>query len=416
MPVQPDLFAANDAPAAPQDLVRISGPAATLSKTQKDFNRLIDRIAGLRAHLAQWETADEACRQRAAAELTPLQQRLTGLQRDALLWIDMYLVHPPKGERLTKALRAKLVAMLRLLATAVLQAGDDAEVEAAHDRHSRQSHREAQREQADLAAAMLGQAMGDDSLFEGEAGSVDELLQRASQRLHAQGDDDADADADAAGAEPAPGQRPSREDKARARDTKALQEASQSVRDVYRRLASSLHPDREPDASERARKTLLMAKVNAAYDSNDLLALLTVQMEIEQIDAEHLAGVPDTRLRHYIRVLKEQQQALEAELAALQVPVAEERGTAPGLLAWPAMLLRRALDADLQRQRQAIAAISDDMQVLRDPRTRLAFLRALQVDDPDAALDPFEELLLMQAMHEAAGPAGPKARGRGRKR
>ena len=54
MPVQPDLFAANDAPAAPQDLVRISGPAATLSKTQKDFNRLIDRIAGLRAHLAQW--------------------------------------------------------------------------------------------------------------------------------------------------------------------------------------------------------------------------------------------------------------------------------------------------------------------------------------------------------------------------
>ncbi len=414
MPAQPDLFAANDAPAAPQDLVRITGPAATLSKAQKDFNRLIDRIAGLRAHLAQWETADDACRQRAAAELTPLQQRLTELQRDALLWIDMYLVHPPKDERLTKALRAKLVAMLRLLATAVLQAGDDVEVEAAHDRHSRQSHREAQREQADLAAAMLGQAMGDDSLFEGEAGSVDELLQRAGQRLQAQGDDDADAGA--ASAEPAPGQRPSREDKARARDNKALQEASQSVREVYRRLASSLHPDREPDASERARKTLLMAKVNAAYASNDLLALLTVQMEIEQIDAEHLAGVPDTRLRHYIRVLKEQQQALEAELAALQLPVAEGRGAAPGLLAWPAMLLRQALDADLHRQRQAIAAISDDMQVLRDPHTRLAFLRTLQVDDPDAALDPFEELRLMQAMHEAAGSAGPKARGRGRKR
>jgi hypothetical protein len=32
-------------------------------------------------------------------------------------------------------------------------------------------------------------------------------------------------------------------------------ELSQSIRAVYRKLASALHPDREPDAAERDRKT-----------------------------------------------------------------------------------------------------------------------------------------------------------------
>lgn len=410
MPDQPDLFAQAAPPGASQDLIRVAGTAATLSKAQMAFNRLSERISRLRAHLQQWHAATEVCRQRNAAELVPLQQKLTALQREAVLWIDAHLARPPQGERLPKKLRAKLVAVLRLLAGAVLQAGADAEVEAAHDRHSPQSHRDAEREQADIAAAMLGRAMGDDSLFEGMAESVDELLQRASQRLHQRGDEAVDEPG------PASGQGLSRADKARLRDAKALQEASQSVRDVYRRLASSLHPDREPDAAERARKTTLMAQVNEAYARNDLLALLTVQIDIEQIDAAHLQGVPETRMRHYVRVLKDQQQALENELATLQFQVAEQRGSAPGLLAWPASWLGQVLDDDLRQVRAASTALRADMQALRDARTRLPFLRALQIDDPDELLDPFEERLLGEVLREAVAPLcnqpGPKRRRR----
>lgn len=410
MPSQPDLFADAAPRQASQGLVRIAGPAAKLSKTQKEFNSLSERISRLREHLVQWKAAVDACARRSAAELVPLHQKLTALQREAVLWIDAYLVQPPPGERLPKKQRAKLVAMLRMLASAVLQDGADAEVEAAHDRHSPQSHRDAEREQADMAAVMLGRAMGDDRLFEGEAESVDELLQRASQRLNNRADETLDD------AEPPPGHRPSRADKARLRDARALQEASQSVRDVYRRLASSLHPDREPDDTARVRKTALMAQVNEAYARNDLLALLTVQIDIEQIDAAHLQGVPETRMRHYVRVLKEQRQALESELAALQFNLVEHSGSPPGLLAWPASWLDLALDDDLQQVRDAADTLREDMQALRDARTRPAFLRALQIDDPDEVMDPLEELLLAEVLREAVAPLvnkpGPKRRRR----
>ena len=54
----------------------------------------------------------------------------------------------------------------------------------------------------------------------------------------------------------------------------AALEASQSVRDVYRKLVSALHPDREADGAERERKTALMQRANQAYERNDLLELL----------------------------------------------------------------------------------------------------------------------------------------------
>ena len=413
MSQQPDLFGPALQPAAPaQSVVRIASPAAKLSKAQREFNRLSARITGLRDHLAQWREADLATRTRAASDLAPLQARLAALQRETVLWIDAYLARPPQGERLPRKLRAKLVSTLRLLAQAALEAGPDAELEAAHDRHSAVSHRDALREQADLAASVLGQAMGDDALFAGEAESVEQLMQRAAERMQAQAAQDADAPAD--GADAPPGRRPSREDKARIRDAQALKEASQSVREVYRRLASSLHPDREPDAGERARKTTLMARVNDAYARNDLLALLTVQLDIEQIDAEHLRGVSDERLRHYSHVLREQQHALEEELALLQMPVCEQMDAPPGLLRWPPKLLAEALEDDLASVQAAIHHLGTDTQALRDPRTRLAFLRALDVEDPDEVPDPFEELLLMQALQESMSPvpATPRRRRR----
>ena len=416
MPSQPDLFGADaGAPGQPAGgLVRIAGPVAQLSKAQKDFNRLSERIAQLRAHLGQWQVATDTCHRRAVTDLVPLQSRLHGLQREAVLWIDNHLVQPPQAERLPKKLRAKLTAMLRMLAEAVLQQADDAEVEAAHDRHSPHTRRAAQQEQADLAAAVLGQAMGDHSLFDGETASVDDLLQRASQRQRAAAEAEAETSTATEERGGATGTRPGRDDKARARNAKALQEASQSVREVYRRLASSLHPDREPDAVERARKTSLMAQVNDAYARNDLLALLTVQMDIEQITPAHLAAVSDSRLHHYSRVLKAQKQALEHELADLQMPVAQFRDDQPGLLSWPALLLTQALQDDIDRVRQATRALIDDGALLRDPRTRLAFLRHLQVGDPDDTADPYEELLLMQALDEIFAQT-PRKTGRRRR-
>jgi hypothetical protein len=158
-----------------------------------------------------------------------------------------------------------------------------------------------------------------------------------------------------------------------------------------------------------------MAKVNEAYERSDLLELLTVQMAIEQIDAEHLRGVSEQRLRHYIRVLKEQEQSLRAELEWARLPLMEHLGgvVRPGRLLPQAY--DRMIEEQLQQLRVACRQLDADCALLRDEDTRRTFLTALEIDDPDEELDPFEALLLEQALSEMMMPAASGKRAGGRR-
>lgn len=91
---------------------------------------------------------------------------------------------------------------------------------------------------------------------------------------------------------------------------------SQTVREVYRKLAAALHPDRsEPGASalQLKERTDLMAQANTAYEAGDLLALLNLQLQIEQVDAAHVAEVTAVQVKHFNKVLAEQLRELQAE-------------------------------------------------------------------------------------------------------
>lgn len=52
----------------------------------------------------------------------------------------------------------------------------------------------------------------------------------------------------------------------------------------------------EPDPAERERKTALMQRANEAYANKNLLQLLELQLELEHIDAAHLANLAPERL------------------------------------------------------------------------------------------------------------------------
>jgi hypothetical protein len=106
-------------------------------------------------------------------------------------------------------------------------------------------------------------------------------------------------------------------------------QTSLSIREVYRKLVSALHPDREPDVTERARKTSLMQRVNQAYKKKDLLQLLELQLELEQIDAKTIANLSDDRLKHFNKILQEQLAELQQEIAFVEWPLRERFGLNP---------------------------------------------------------------------------------------
>ena len=346
--------------------IPVAADGAPLGAQQKKFNTLIQRIAAQRELLAQWQQAEQDFRRRYAQELKPAALELQALMTQHLHWLDA--AYARKG--LTKAERATLADVIARMAADLAQtAPDQATAEAMtalHDRYADTDYATQQAQALEKVRAMAEAALGLD-LSGVDMSDSEAVLRHAEQQWVQQAQHQAQqAQAEAARA----AHHQARQRKPSAKERKAqeeAQQASQSVREVYRKLASSLHPDREPDPAERVRKTALMQRANQAYADSKLLDLLQLQLEAEQIDAAHLARVNEERLQHYNRVLTAQYQQLQAEMQALRARL----HAPPPASSKPAALLK-ALSAHLQHLRQhnlhlqrTMRALHDDPQLLK---------------------------------------------------
>lgn len=100
------------------------------------------------------------------------------------------------------------------------------------------------------------------------------------------------------------------------------QKTSKSVRAVYMDLVKSFHPDRETDEAEKVRKTVIMQQITQAYQENNLLKLLKLQIELERIDQSKLETLTKNQLNYYNKMLKQQVEELEAEKELIQKKIA----------------------------------------------------------------------------------------------
>lgn len=134
-------------------------------------------------------------------------------------------------------------------------------------------------------------------------------------------------------------------------------DAKNAIRTIFRQLASALHPDREPDESERLRKTDLMSEVNAAYEKNDLTTLLRLQMQVSQVNPQSTSRMADAQLNALCLLLKEQVSALEDDLAQLQDRLSRELCVSVRADADPAAMTRslQRLQADHRHSAESLA-------------------------------------------------------------
>jgi hypothetical protein len=326
--------------------------SAALTPEQKRFNTLIRQIDQARRTLQAWQEQTPLYAQAYSQLIVPLAKALAAEQRLWAFGLDRALAQLGW----TKAERATLREMLCDAAAELLSEGDepDAALKALFDKHAELDFDTEQQQSRlalkDMVETVTGMDLGDDDIA-----SDADLFKRMQQGL---ADDQAAAQAD----EPP---RRRRQSKAQQQREAEAQLATQSVREVFRKLASALHPDRETDAAARASKTALMQKANAAYAANDLLTLLELQLQVEQVDAGHIAQASTQRVRHYNKVLAEQLDELKTEIDRVEMAFRMDFGLEPGLGLNPKKLFG-SIDMQAKDMRAGLALRQQQLRKLDD--------------------------------------------------
>ncbi len=355
------------------ELLRIApaGSDRVLTPEQKRFNTLTRQIEQARTVLKAWKDNIGPYAQKHVSQLLPMEDELFEALRQRAFTLDALAAR----RSWTRAERETL-SELACEAAGELLAGDpdDAQLKAVFDRHSELGFDEMRQAELQLMKGLTEAVTGVDLGDAADIASEDDLWQRLHQKRKAQANE-REAQANAAEAR--------REEKTSCRRKTAAQQrredeerqATQSLREVFRKLASALHPDRETDPGERAAKTVLMQEVNQAYANGDLLALLELQLRIEQIDATHMANLDTRRLKHYIKVLAEQLDELRKETLRVEAEFRMDFGLERGWGLNP-LKLGNLLQRELRSLRAELAQARQQARVFEDPPATKRWLKA----------------------------------------
>lgn len=373
-------------------LVSANGASqAPLHPQQKKFRTLIQRIDAQRALLASWQEAVPLFRERHALEMRPLLDQYVACQAEFAYLLDAQASR--KG--LSKADRSTLGQAIADLAGSLVgqmpaEAARQA-MKALYNKHSGSDFDSEEEEGQEMARAMAQDLFGMDFATV-DLDSPEELARHVHAQMDAMQRQAEQQAAEKTGAAPDKARKPSARER---RAQEQAQEASQSLREIYRKLASTLHPDRESDPQERERKTALMQRANQAYESRNLLDLLQLQLEAEQIDAAQIAGLSEQRLKQYNRLLAEQLAELQREVRDTHDAFCMEFDLEP----LPGHKPARAM-TQLREQRQELAfdlhRLQSQITAIRDTPTELKqWLKEQRAAQREDEFSDMEDLLAM---------------------
>lgn len=379
MPPSPKKAAPKKAaPAAP--LIRISQPAeadAALAKAQKEFNRLTSRIAKLEQELSTFRGAAEQLRQRVQQEYRPLQDQHNQARAALVRQLD----HAHDSQKLTKTERRKIADLIGEQSADLPERGF-ADLQPIIDKYAPPPTPEedaaAERETSEMMKQIFTAQYGiefdlgvDVSTREKFMAYVDEKMAERAAEYEAQ---QAEQEARRAARKKSP-----RQQAAEAKKQLEEKTITKTVRGLYLDLVKVLHPDREPDEAERARKTQLLQRVTTAYEANELLTLLRLQLELNRVDQQHLENLAEDQLRHYNKLLREQARELDETLYGERAELATFAKVPFYAVSTPA-----AMNQDFERQKTSLLARIRQLEAevlafSHDPAALKAFLKEYKI-------------------------------------
>jgi len=328
----------------------------SVSGAVRAWQQQLARLERLQEQLADLEALERAHREARARELHPLQQRRRALVASLVQGLAQRLDDKTLSVRQRETARERLCSLAAQLADE-----GDAAMRELHDRFSPQSWQNRRREAAHALRLRLEEQLGAALDIDDGPLSPEAVWRAGLARLHQARDARREQRRERSKARQARRSVPATQTEGQALTV----QADQTLRQLYRQLASALHPDRESDPGERQRKTALMGEANAAYERRDLLTLLRLQGQ-QVVQGDDAGPQAEQRLQAMTLLLRRQVADRERERAARQTELAWAFDLPAGEAA-----REQSLRAQLQTQvRQALTdveALQQDLVRLDDP-------------------------------------------------
>lgn len=332
-----------------------------LSPEHKRFQTLRTKLDKARDRLQAWQANLPLFAAAHGERVAPMLKEFAVARRQWAFELEDVL----GAQRWAKPDAASLRQMIVGIAGELLDGDEneepDAELKALYNRHSDDDYDSEDQAQLQSMKEML-ESMGGVDLGDEPVQSAEDLMRRAQAQMHEQMR--AEADAEQAALEARRNKKPRKtKSAAQLRAEAEAERITQTVREVYRKLASALHPDRvaaDAPAAERERRTTLMQAANSAYEAGDLLRLLELQLQIEQVNLSQMANIDAAQVRHFNKLLAEQLRELEQEIDAQQMTLCATYG----------LVAQQRLDPT-----RLIDLIRDELRELQYAQSRLAYDR-----------------------------------------
>lgn len=353
-------------------IVQITKAKAEQTKAQKEFNRLVQKIESLGNTLSDYRATMNKIQQRAATELEPLRQQYFEQRVQLLHRFDRAFDSPfyKKNEK------KKLAYLTQDIAFELIEAAGMDELKPIFDKYSQEGGYDAVKENAkgmnnpfvtfeeDFGEEFdLGNPEKKQQSFQGETSEHEEFSGHYQSKENRN-------------------QRPKTQKQLDREAKRELEtrNSTKAVRTIYLDLVKAFHPDRETDEAEKDRKTEIMQRVTEAYEKNDVLALLRLQLELERIDQSHIESMAEAHLKYYNKILREQAKELEEEYEQLQLQTLALGGQSAYLVSNP-FGLEFAFNQQVNEFKKTVKNLKKDLKDLQYDEVVRAFLKSYIIPD-----------------------------------
>jgi hypothetical protein len=297
----------------------VSSQDKILSKEQKKFNELLEKIKAMKQNIVEMRAINANFHKQAAAVIAPAQKRNLEANQNLILALDKVIaIH-----KLTKKQYKKFCSIMQAELEDILGRVDGSEApnvlifkdlykkyaKMSYEDRQKQMMKEVNQMTGGMFESMFGFDMNDlmENMNDPEKmeAFMAEKMREQHEAQHAEQQARAEKQAERQANKP--------KNAAQLKKEAAEKEMSKTTKQIYMDLVKNFHPDQEQDEKEILRKTAIMQEVVAAYQEDNFIKLLELQMTLLENRENSFSRLDDKQLKHFTKVLQDQLRTLRNE-------------------------------------------------------------------------------------------------------